>query len=437
MPLNIARLSPAEGGGFSAEGLGRARWLVLSNGLDAGGRSATDVAVDVLAVLVLGAGADQMGVLMTLSGLGFLVFGVPIGIMVDRRLSPVLLSATGIAKAALLSTLVLAWAVNALTFFHLAAVMCLLGVLTVLAETTQTTLVPRVAPPAHVPRLAARLESADAALGLIVPAAAGLAVAKLGSGPVLALSAAFLLAAGLVALKVRMISPAQRESAKSGIANAEAALSRWARFWRDAVEGWSVLRSAPALWLLALSGTASNLGMSLFVPVEAVWILTDLRMGPEFLGFQLTAGSAGALVIAAIASRCISVLGDRGCILTGSFGCAAAVGLHLMAYVDRSHAGVYLLAGSALWGFMVVLNNITQATVFARACPEGTLGRVTALRRMLTRGAVPFGTLAGGAMGAAFGTWWALLGWQILAVVSLALSSMAFRHLSKAPTHTS
>ena len=75
MPLNIARLSPAEGGGFSAEGLGRARWLVLSNGLDAGGRSATDVAVDVLAVLVLGAGADQMGVLMTLSGLGFLVFG--------------------------------------------------------------------------------------------------------------------------------------------------------------------------------------------------------------------------------------------------------------------------------------------------------------------------------------------------------------------------
>lgn len=434
MPSNIAHLSPVESGGSSAKSLGRARWLVLSNGLDAGGRSATDVAVDVLAVLVLGVGADQMGVLMTLSGLGFLLFGVPIGIMVDRHLSPALLTAAGIAKAALLSTLVLAWAMDALTFFHLAAVMCLLGVLTVLAETTQATLVPRVVPSANVPRLASRLESADAALGLIVPAAAGLAVAKLGSGPVLALSAAFLLAAGLVALTVRTLSPAQHERTNAGTVDGDAALSRWTQFWADAVEGWSVLRSARALWLLTLSGTASNLGMSLFVPVEAVWILTDLRMGPEFLGFQLTAGSAGALAVAAIASRCIAVLGNRGCILTGSFGCAAAVGLHLVAYVDRSHAAVYLLAGSALWGFMVVLNNITQATVFAQACPEGTLGRVTALRRMLTRGVVPFGTLTGGAVGAAFGTWWALLGWQAFAVLSLALTGMAFRHLVAAPT---
>lgn len=384
----------------------------------------------VLAVLVLGVGADQMGVLMTLSGLGFLFLGIPIGILVDRRLNPALLAAAGMAKAALLSTLVLAWAVDTLTFLHLATVTCLLGVLTVLAETTQTTLVPRVTPSARVSRLAARLESADAALGLIVPAAAGLAVAKLGSGPVLALSAALLLAAGLVALKVRMIPPAQIQRAGTRTAGAEAALSRWARFRTDAVKGWSVLRSDPALWLLTLSGTASNLGMSLFVPVEAVWILTDLRLGPEFLGFQLTAGSAGALAVSAIAGRCIAWLGDRGCILAGSVGCAAAVVLHLMAYIDRSHAAVYLLAGSALWGFMVVLNNITQATVFARACPEGTLGRVTALRRMLTRGAVPLGTLVGGAIGATFGTWWSLLGWQAFAVLSLALTGTAFPRLA-------
>ena len=151
-----------------AKRLGRARWLVASNALDAGGRSATDVAIDVLAVLVLGVGAAQMGVLMTLSGLGFLLLAVPIGILVDRHLSPRLLVATDLAKAALLGTLVLAWALDALTFAHLAAVMALLGVLTVLAETTQATLVPRVVAPDTVSRLAARLESADAALGLIV-----------------------------------------------------------------------------------------------------------------------------------------------------------------------------------------------------------------------------------------------------------------------------
>ena len=127
-------------------------------------------------MLLLGVGADGMGVLMTLSGLGFLLLGVPIGIVVDRHLSPRLLAATGLAKAAVLGSLVVAWALDALTFGHLAAVMTLLGVLTVLAETTQTALVPRVVPATAVARLTARLESADAALVLIVPAAAGVPV---------------------------------------------------------------------------------------------------------------------------------------------------------------------------------------------------------------------------------------------------------------------
>lgn len=113
-------------------------------------------------------------------------------------------------------------------------------------------------------------------------------------------------------------------------------------------------------------------------------------------------------------------LGERRCIPLGSVGCAVAVGLHLLAYADRAHAGPWLLAGAALWGFMVLLGNITQAAVTARACPEGTLGRVTAMRRTLTRGSVPLATLAGGALGATLGVGWALAGWQVLAVVSLA-----------------
>ena len=109
----------------------------------------------------------------------------------------------------------------------------------------------------------------------------------------------------------------------------------------------------------------------------------------------------------------------------GSAGCAAAVALHLAAFFDRAHAGPLLLAGAALWGFMVVLGNITSGAIFARSCPEGTLGRVTAMRRTLTRGSVPLATLAGGALGAAFGPGWVLAGWQAMALLSLALAFAA------------
>lgn len=406
----------------------------MSNALDAGGRSATDVAVDVLAVLTLGIGAAEMGVLMTLSGLGFLLLGVPIGILVDRHLSPRLLVATGVGKSALLGTLVVAWATSSLTFAHLAVVMTGLGVLTVLAETTQTTLTPRVVAPDSVARLTARLESADAALALIVPAVAGLAVAALGAGPVLGVATAFLLAAALFALKVRMtplaapVETAPEGTDPEGTTPASAVvLSRWSRFAHEAGEGWTVLRRTPVLWMLTLGSVAGNVGMSLFAPVEAVWILTDLQLGPEFLGFSLAAGAAGALTVSAVAGRAIDVLGERGCILVGSAGCVVAVGLHVAAFLDRAHAGPYLLAGAALWGCMIILGNITQAAFFARACPEGTLGRVTAMRRTLSRGSVPLSTLLGGVVGATFGVGWTVLGWQLLAVLSLVLVVLATR----------
>ena len=296
-----------------AKRLGHARWLVASNALDAGGRSATDVAIDVLAVLVLGVGAAQMGVLMTLSGLGFLLLAVPIGILVDRHLGPRLLVATDLAKAALLGTLVLAWALDALTFAHLAAVMALLGVLTVLAETTQATLVPRVVAPDTVSRLAARLESADAALGLIVPAAAGLLVAALGAGPVLGIAAAFLAAAALVALKVRMNpAPVTEDTRDEETPAAAVVLTRWSRFWSEAAHGWTTLRRTPVLWLLTLNSMAGNIGMALFAPIEAVWVLTDLQLGPEFVGFQLTAGALGALTVSALAPPCHRHPGREG-----------------------------------------------------------------------------------------------------------------------------
>ncbi|MCF3687183.1 hypothetical protein L2E26_25450, partial [Salmonella enterica subsp. enterica serovar Weltevreden] len=77
--------------------------------------------------------------------------------------------------------------------------------------------------------------------------------------------------------------------------------SRWARFGKDAAEGWTVLRRTPVLWLLTMGSVAANVGMALFAPVEAVWILTDLRLGPEFLGVQITAGAVGALAASSLA----------------------------------------------------------------------------------------------------------------------------------------
>ena len=130
-----------------------------------------------------------------------------------------------------------------------------------------------------------------------------------------------LLAAALVALKVRMNpAPVTEDTQDEETPAAAVVLTRWSRFWSEAAHGWTTLRRTPVLWLLTLNSMAGNIGMALFAPIEAVWVLTDLQLGPEFVGFQLTAGALGALTVSALAPRAIDTLGEKGCILAGAAG---------------------------------------------------------------------------------------------------------------------
>lgn len=119
--------------------LPRPRWpLLLSNALDAAGRRGVDFVTDVLAVLVLGASAAQMGLLNAIGTLAFLVLGIPIGVLVDRSPTVRLLAGSGLVRAMLLATVITALALDSLTMVHLYLVAGLVGTTTVVTETTQT-----------------------------------------------------------------------------------------------------------------------------------------------------------------------------------------------------------------------------------------------------------------------------------------------------------
>ena len=119
--------------------------MLLSNALDAAGRRGVDFVTDVLAVLVLGASAAQMGLLNAIGTLAFLVLGIPIGVLVDRSPTVRLLAGSGLVRAMLLATVITALALDSLTMVHLYLVAGLVGTTTVVTETTQTAIAPRVA----------------------------------------------------------------------------------------------------------------------------------------------------------------------------------------------------------------------------------------------------------------------------------------------------
>lgn len=365
--------------------------LVLSNALDAAGRTTADLATDVLAVAVLGATATQMGVLNALGTLAFLVLGIPVGVLVDRSPSVRLLLGSGLLRAGLLGSLVLAWWLDGLTLLHLYAVAALAGTAAVVVETAQTAVAVRVVGTAGVSRLVASMQSAESVISLAVPAAAGTLVALVGAGPVLAVAAGLTTLAALVVLRLRVATVPERDTGQEP--GPGGALRR---FLREGRLGWTTLRGRPMLWRLTLGSMLVNLGLAVHSAVEVVLVLRELGLGATVLGLLVSAGGVGGLLGSAVAVRLGARWGATTVLRGAVLALAPTAALTLMALLDRDRATIWLLAGSFMWGVAIVIYNVLVAGRAAELTPSGLMGRVSATRRTLTMGIVPVGGIAGG-----------------------------------------
>ena len=395
--------------------------LLISNALDAAGRQAADLATDVLAVVVLGASAAQMGVLNALGTLAFLVLGIPVGVLVDRSPTVRLLLGSGLVRTALLSSVVLAWSLDALTMWHLYAVALLAGTAALVVETTQTAIVPRVVGTASVSRLVSRLQSAESVISLVVPALAGGLVALSGAGATMAVGAALTLLGAFAVLRLRVQRTEQPEPAERG-QGARAAL---AQFFHEARLGWVTLRGRPALWRLSLGTMAVNLGLAIYSAIEVVLVLRELDLGAATLGLIMSAGGVGGLLGSWVAVPLADRLGVPRMLRASVLLLAPVAALTLMALLDRDRATLWLLAGTFLWGVVIVAYNVVNAGLSAELTPTELLGRVSATRRTLTMGIVPVGGVAGGLLADSAGMAVTVVVWIVLNAVGAVIAATA------------
>lgn len=385
----------------------RGRPLLFSNALDAAGRQGVDFATDVLAVVILGASAAQMGLLNAVGTLAFLVLGIPIGVLVDRSPTVRLLAASGLVRAALVSTLVAAWALDGLTMTHLYVVAALIGVTTVVTETTQTAIAPRVTGQDAVASLVSRMQSAESVVGLAVPALAGIAVAAIGAGPTLSVAAALTALAALAVLRLR-VGPPDGQAEESEPAEAVGAL---AQLLSEAKEGWSVLRRNTTLWRLTLASMLVNLGLAAHSAIEVVLILRTLQLGSQTLGLIVSLGALGALVGSLVAVPLSEKFGTGTVLRASMLLLAPTAALTLIALLDTTRATWWLTTSAFLWGVTIVVYNVVNAGLTARITPARLMGRVSATRRTLAMGVIPAGSLAGGFIADHLGMAYAIAIW--------------------------
>lgn len=107
------------------------RWLWVGDTASQLGAAVGALAIPYLAVTTLGATEFQMGLLGTLTTLGFLVIGLPSGALIDRRNKRSVMMLADLGRFALLCTLPLAFWLGWLTFTQVALVATAVGMLQV------------------------------------------------------------------------------------------------------------------------------------------------------------------------------------------------------------------------------------------------------------------------------------------------------------------
>ncbi len=373
------------------------RKLWLGQSVSLVGSEVTLIAMPLLAVVALGASPGEMGVLRAVQFMPEL-FGLLVGVWVDRARRRPLLIGSDLLHALVLGSIPVAALLGVLGIPQLYVVAILSGALTVVFGVAYQAYLPSLVPASWLLEANSRLQSSRSAAHAGGPAIAGLLVQTLSAPAAILLDA---LSFCVSAASVAWIRTAESAPYRS---------SREVPVWRDIVQGLQTVIRSPVLRAITLSAATWNFfSGGLLDAIYILYLSREAQLGPFQVASLFTvsgiAGVAGAVLCGRVARRV-----GLGRMFIGS-AFVASLGTLAVPLVDPAatlrwvgFGAVALTVGFAQAGYGVA--NQSLALAFS---PAEVIGRISASRRFLLIGVVPFGSLAGGYLGDTIGPRSALL----------------------------
>jgi predicted MFS family arabinose efflux permease len=342
-------------------------------------------AAPIVAVLLLGVGEGQTGLLQTALTLPFVLFAIPAGLLTDRmsrrRLMASAEALRALALVAILALIVLGW----LTLPRLALLGFVAVCGTVVYSVAAPALVPSLVGPQLLPAANARIELARTVAFASGPALGGVLVGWIGAAPAFGVAAA--LSAIAVALLSGMFEPPRDVAArrhplqeiKEGVAFV----------WHH-----ELLR--PVFITQFIFNTGSFLVLAVFVP----YAVRHLSLSATGVGTTLAMYGVGMVVGALAATRVMGKLAFGTVIGLGPVTGFVAAGVMALTTILPTP----LLAGLSffLLGAGPILWVISTTTLRQSVTPPRLLGRVSAIN-ILAYGARPLGSAIGAIVGGLYG----------------------------------
>jgi MFS family permease len=352
------------------------------------GTQVSQLALPLVAILVLEASAFEVALLGTIEFLPFILFTLPAGVWVDRlRRRPILIIGD-FGRAVLLASIPIAYVADVLTIWQLYAVGFLVGICTVFFDVAYQSYLPALVTRDQIIDGNSKLEISRSASQIGGPGLSGGLVELFTAPYAILLDAVSFVGSGLFLLRIRTEEPpveAPADGSKPSL-------------WSELKVGLRFVLGNPNLRAQAGCTATSNFFSNVSFAVILVYLVRELELSAGVIGIVLSIGSVGSLVAAFSAMRLSRRFGIGP--TTIGVGLTWGPAMALVAFAPAGYGAIpYLLAAQFVLGFAIVVYNIIQVSYRQAICPQRLQGRMNSVMRFIVWGTIPIGALLGGALG--------------------------------------
>jgi MFS family permease len=356
------------------------------------GSAVTLLAVPLIAVVLLHASTFSVGLLATASTLPFLIVALPAGLIVDRLAKRPMLIACDASRLVVIGSVPAAAAAGVLTMAQLFAVALVAGILTVFFDVAYLSYLPALIRAGQLADGNGKLSVTQSLAEVAGPGLGGALFGLLRAGA-LTVDAISYGVSTLSLLLIRTHEPAIERPAGDG--------GERPKLRTEIFAGLNFVVRHPVLRKIAACNGTVNLFSNLTFTLEIIFLIRVLHLRPQYTGLLVAAGSVGGIVAGLASGTLTRWIGSARIMWVSMLG-FGALGLLLPLAAQGWRLSLFAV-GLLGFSFSVVLYNVAQLSYRQAICPPELLGRMNAAVRWIVWGALPLGSLAGGALGTLIG----------------------------------
>jgi MFS family permease len=389
------------------------------------GSQITVLALPLTAILLLGAGAVETGLLVAARMTPSALLAPVLGVWIDRvRKLPVLIWCD-LANTLVIGSIPLAAFLGMLTMAQLFAVAFIAGALSVATELARSALVPAMVGRAQLVGANSRLQGSDAVAQVAGPSLGGALVQAVTAPVAIAIDAASFLASAALLARVRVSETLHPREAPRG-------------WWHEVTEGLRFVRRDPIVFRATTAIALANIEWFAVQALLVVYATNELRLSPAVLGIAVAAIGPLSLLGAAVVAPLTRRIGIGPVMLVALLLEAVSRMLLPFAFGPEPLAAGMLMLTQALVGLTVPWWTVSSRTLTQAVTPDRLLARVTAATHFVGFVVAPPAAIGAGLLAEAIGIRATLFIAGVLGVIAfLYLLASPVRRFREVPHATS